>query len=73
MFIASAPYWNKRFAQRRLPIIGDDIKSQFGATIVHRILTDLWYPWVEGFRRTPMLGNHFWKYMDIDMARQEAR
>jgi len=33
---------------------------------VHRILTDLWYPWVEGFRRTPMLGNHFWKYMDID-------
>jgi myo-inositol-1-phosphate synthase len=41
VFIASAPYWNKRFAQRRLPIIGDDIKSQFGATIVHRILTDL--------------------------------
>ncbi len=31
----------------------------------HRILTDLWYPWVEGFRRTPMLGNHFWKYLDI--------
>jgi myo-inositol-1-phosphate synthase len=41
VFIASAPYWNKRFAQRRLPIVGDDIKSQFGATIVHRILTDL--------------------------------
>src|SRR3954451_8099258 len=41
VFIASQPYWNKRFAQRRLPIIGDDIKSQFGATIVHRILTDL--------------------------------
>jgi myo-inositol-1-phosphate synthase len=41
VFIASAPYWNKRFAQRRLPIIGDDIKSQLGATIVHRILTDL--------------------------------
>jgi myo-inositol-1-phosphate synthase len=41
VFIASAPYWNKRFAQRRLPIIGDDIKSQVGATIVHRILTDL--------------------------------
>ena len=41
VFIASQPYWNKRFAQRRLPIIGDDIKSQVGATIVHRILTDL--------------------------------
>jgi myo-inositol-1-phosphate synthase len=41
VFIASTPYWNKRFAQRRLPIIGDDIKSQLGATIVHRILTDL--------------------------------
>src|SRR5438067_13112694 len=39
--IASAPYWHKRFAQRRLPIIGDDIKSQVGATIVHRVLTDL--------------------------------
>jgi myo-inositol-1-phosphate synthase len=41
VFIASAPYWNRRFAQRGLPIIGDDIKSQVGATIVHRILTDL--------------------------------
>jgi myo-inositol-1-phosphate synthase len=41
VFIASQPYWNKRFAQRHLPIIGDDIKSQVGATIVHRILTDL--------------------------------
>jgi myo-inositol-1-phosphate synthase len=41
VFIASQPYWNKRFAQRRLPIVGDDIKSQVGATIVHRILTDL--------------------------------
>ncbi|WP_240786933.1 inositol-3-phosphate synthase [Ramlibacter rhizophilus] len=41
VFIASQPYWNKRFAQRRLPLVGDDIKSQVGATIVHRILTDL--------------------------------
>ena len=41
VFIASAPYWQRRFAQRGLPIIGDDIKSQVGATIVHRILTDL--------------------------------
>jgi myo-inositol-1-phosphate synthase len=41
VFIASAPYWQARFARRGLPIIGDDIKSQVGATIVHRILTDL--------------------------------
>jgi myo-inositol-1-phosphate synthase len=41
VFIASQPYWQRRFAQRGLPIIGDDIKSQVGATIVHRMLTDL--------------------------------
>jgi myo-inositol-1-phosphate synthase len=41
VFIASEPYWAQRFAQRGLPIIGDDIKSQVGATIVHRIMTDL--------------------------------
>jgi myo-inositol-1-phosphate synthase len=41
VFIASQPYWQQRFAQRGLPIIGDDVKSQVGATIVHRILTDL--------------------------------
>ncbi|MDB5828076.1 MAG: Myo-inositol-phosphate synthase [Variovorax sp.] len=41
VFIASNPVWQKRFAERGLPIIGDDIKSQVGATIVHRILTDL--------------------------------
>jgi len=41
VFIASQPYWQKRFADRRLPIIGDDIKSQVGATITHRVLTNL--------------------------------
>ncbi len=41
VFIASNPKWAKRFADRRLPIIGDDIKSQVGATIVHRVLTNL--------------------------------
>lgn len=41
VFIASSPYWAKRFEQRGVPIIGDDIKSQVGATIVHRVLTDL--------------------------------
>jgi myo-inositol-1-phosphate synthase len=41
VFIASQPYWQKRFEDRRLPIIGDDIKSQVGATITHRLLTNL--------------------------------
>ena len=41
VFIAREPYWQKRFQERNLPIIGDDIKSQVGATIVHRVLTRL--------------------------------
>ena len=41
VFIASDPIWADRFAQKNLPIIGDDIKSQLGATIAHRVLTDL--------------------------------
>jgi myo-inositol-1-phosphate synthase len=41
VFIASNPEWNRRFADKGLPIIGDDIKSQVGATIVHRVLTNL--------------------------------
>ncbi len=41
VFIASNPSWEKRFAERNLPIIGDDIKSQVGATILHRTLVNL--------------------------------
>jgi myo-inositol-1-phosphate synthase len=41
VFIASQPYWQRRFAERGLPVIGDDIKSQVGATITHRVLTNL--------------------------------
>ena len=41
VFIASQQYWQQRFAERRLPIIGDDIKSQVGATITHRALVNL--------------------------------
>jgi len=41
VFIASQPYWARRFADRELPIIGDDIKSQVGSTIIHRVLTNL--------------------------------
>ena len=41
VFIASQEYWRKRFEEKRLPIIGDDIKSQVGATITHRVLAAL--------------------------------
>ncbi len=41
VFIASDPEWGRRFRERGLPIVGDDIKSQVGATIVHRMLTRL--------------------------------
>jgi len=43
VFIAREPYWYKRFADVGLPIIGDDIKSQVGATITHRVLTRLFH------------------------------
>ena len=42
IFIARESYWQKRFEQAGLPIIGDDIKSQVGATISHRVLTTLY-------------------------------
>jgi myo-inositol-1-phosphate synthase len=41
VFIASDPAWAERFAHKGIPLIGDDIKSQLGATITHRVLTDL--------------------------------
>jgi myo-inositol-1-phosphate synthase len=41
VFIASSEYWGERFRERGLPIIGDDVKSQVGATITHRVLTNL--------------------------------
>jgi myo-inositol-1-phosphate synthase len=41
VFIASSEYWSKRFVEQGLPIIGDDIKSQVGATILHRVLASL--------------------------------
>jgi myo-inositol-1-phosphate synthase len=41
VFIASEPTWEKKFRQKGIPIIGDDIKAQLGATILHRALTKL--------------------------------
>ena len=41
LFIAREQYWRERFEEKGIPIVGDDIKSQVGATIVHRVLTRL--------------------------------
>lgn len=41
VFIASRPEWRRRFEAKGLPLIGDDVKSQVGATIVHRVLANL--------------------------------
>jgi myo-inositol-1-phosphate synthase len=41
VFIAREEYWQQRFRERGLPVVGDDIKSQVGATITHRVLTHL--------------------------------
>src|SRR6266702_4666757 len=41
VFIAREPYWRRRFEKRGLPLIGDDVKSQVGATITHRVLAHL--------------------------------
>jgi myo-inositol-1-phosphate synthase len=41
VFIASDPSWERRFQEKHLPIVGDDIKAQLGATIVHRVLANL--------------------------------
>lgn len=43
VFIASDPVWAQRFKERNIPIIGDDVKAQLGATITHRTLTDLFH------------------------------
>ncbi len=41
VFIASNPEWARKFEEKGIPLIGDDIKAQLGATITHRVLTDL--------------------------------
>jgi len=41
VFIGREAYWRRRFEERGLPVVGDDVKSQVGATIIHRILTHL--------------------------------
>jgi len=55
VFIACEDYWDRRFEERGLPIIGDDIKSQVGATIVHRQLARLFHDRGVRLERTSQL------------------
>ena len=72
VFIAREKYWQRRFEERGLPIIGDDIKSQVGATITHRVLTRLFRQRGVRVDRTYQL--NFGGNMDFDnMLERERR
>lgn len=75
VFIAREPYWQQRFAQRGLPLIGDDIKSQVGATIVHRVLTNLFNDRGVKLQRTSQLnvGGNMDFYNMLDRERLESK
>ncbi len=75
VFIAREKYWQKRFVDGGLPVIGDDIKSQVGATIVHRILTRLFRERGVKLERTSQLnvgGNTDFLNM-LERARLESK
>lgn len=55
VFIASRPEWERRFREKNLPIVGDDIKAQLGATIVHRVLSSLFRARGVSYARTYQL------------------
>jgi myo-inositol-1-phosphate synthase len=75
VFIASSDYWAGRFRERRLPIIGDDIKSQVGATIAHRVLTNLFNDRGVHLDRTYQLnfGGNMDFYNMLDRGRLESK
>ena len=75
VFIAREPYWQQRFSQKGLPIIGDDIKSQVGATIVHRVLTNLFNDRGVKMLRTSQLnvGGNMDFYNMLDRDRLESK
>ena len=75
VFIAREEYWQERFSQKGLPVIGDDIKSQVGATIVHRVLTRLFRDRGVRLERTSQLnvgGNTDFLNM-LERARLESK
>jgi len=75
VFIASSEYWAGRFRERHLPIIGDDIKSQVGATIAHRVLTNLFNDRGVRLDRTYQLnfGGNMDFYNMLDRGRLESK
>jgi myo-inositol-1-phosphate synthase len=75
VFIAREDYWNKRFLKAGLPIIGDDIKSQVGATIVHRQLARLFEDRGVQIERTSQLnvGGNMDFYNMLERERLESK
>jgi myo-inositol-1-phosphate synthase len=75
VFIAREPYWDKRFKKAGLPIIGDDIKSQVGATIVHRQLARLFADRGVRMERTSQLnvGGNMDFYNMLERERLESK
>jgi myo-inositol-1-phosphate synthase len=75
VFIAREDYWNKRFEKAGVPIVGDDIKSQVGATIVHRALARLFYERGVKLLRTSQLnvGGNMDFYNMLERERLESK
>jgi myo-inositol-1-phosphate synthase len=75
VFIAREEYWQQRFRERNLPVIGDDIKSQVGATIVHRVLTNLFVDRGVHLDRTSQLnvGGNMDFYNMLERERLESK
>jgi myo-inositol-1-phosphate synthase len=75
VFIAREPYWQARFKEKNLPVIGDDIKSQVGATIVHRVLTRLFEDRGVKLERTSQLnvGGNMDFYNMLERERLESK
>jgi myo-inositol-1-phosphate synthase len=75
VFIARESYWHKRFKQAKLPIIGDDIKSQVGATIIHRTLARLFRERGVRLARTSQLnvGGNMDFYNMLERERLESK
>jgi len=75
VFIAREPYWQKRFEEAGVPIIGDDIKSQVGATIMHRTLARLFLERGVRLERTSQLnvGGNMDFYNMLERERLESK
>jgi myo-inositol-1-phosphate synthase len=75
VFIARESYWRKRFKQAKVPIIGDDIKSQVGATIIHRTLARLFRERGVRLARTSQLnvGGNMDFYNMLERERLESK